>query len=72
MNGLKGAAREANSLLHRTGRHFWQDESVDHWVRNSRELGRIRAYIEFNPVSAGPVARPEDWLWSSASYKSGL
>jgi hypothetical protein len=50
-----------------TGSYFWQDESFDHWVRNPAEWEKIRTYIERNPVSAGLVARPEDWPWSSAS-----
>lgn len=67
---MKGvAARDANATLGRTGKHFWQDESFDHWVRNSSEFERIRHYIEWNPVSAKLVAKPEDWNWSSASRK---
>jgi putative transposase len=65
---IKGrTAREANRLLGRAGRPFWQHESYDHWARNERELQRIAAYIEENPVTAGLVATAEDWPWSSAS-----
>jgi putative transposase len=65
---IKGAtARQSNLILSRTGTRFWQDESFDHWVRNPAEEEKIRAYIERNPVTAGLVARPEDWPWSSAS-----
>lgn len=71
MNGLKGVtAREANAILHRKGRHFWQDESFDHWVRTSAEFDRIRAYIERNPVSAHLATKSEAWPWSSATPKS--
>ena len=64
---LKGvAACDINARLGRTGRPLWQDESFDHWIRNSAEFERIRHYIEWNPVRAGLVARPEDWKWSSA------
>jgi len=64
---IKGyTAREANLLLKRTGSPFWQYESYDHWVRNERELHKITAYIENNPVAAGFVNKPEDWTWSSA------
>jgi putative transposase len=67
---MKGvAARDANATLHRVGKPFWQDESFDHWVRNSAEFERIRHYIEWNPVAANLVAKPEDWRWSSASRK---
>ena len=67
MQGLKGpTARRANQILQRTGRAFWQEESYDHWVRDEREFGRIRAYIEENPVRAGWVAVAQDYRWSSA------
>ncbi len=69
---VKGAtARQANLILSRTGTRFWQDESFDHWVRDPGEGQKIRAYIERNPVSAGLVARAEDWPWSSASHPIG-
>jgi REP element-mobilizing transposase RayT len=68
---VKGyTAREANRLLGRTGQPFWQAESYDHWVRDDRELDRIKAYIENNPVKAGLVANAEDYPWSSAARKA--
>lgn len=64
---LKGTtAREANQLLVRTGKPFWQRESYDHWVRSDRELERIVAYIEGNPVKAGIVNEASHYQWSSA------
>jgi putative transposase len=73
LKSLKGAtAREANRLLGRTGEPFWQKESYDHWVRNQREFEKIRTYIENNPVKAGLVQRPEDYLWSSAGVEKSL
>jgi putative transposase len=67
-SGLKGVtARDANAILHRTGQHFWQDESFDHWVRNRAQFDRVRVYIESNPVSAGLATKPESWPWSSAT-----
>jgi len=67
LGSLKGAtARKANLLLARTGKAFWQDESFDHLVRDGDEFRQIERYIENNPVSAGLVARPEDFPWSSA------
>jgi putative transposase len=68
MRGIKGvSARDANRILGRGGKVFWQDESYDHWVRDEKEFGKIRFYIEYNPVGAGLVKRPQDWQWSSAS-----
>jgi len=63
-------ARQANAILRRTGRPFWQQESFDHWVRNEKEFSRIVNYIEANPVAAGLVRNPEDWPWSSAAARS--
>ena len=64
---IKGfTARNANQILGRTGQPFWQEESYDHWVRSEEEFSRIAAYIEHNPVNAGLVKRPQDWLYSSA------
>jgi REP element-mobilizing transposase RayT len=71
MNGLKGvSARDANRILARTGKHFWQDESFDHWVRDTAEFQRIRDYIIQNPVRAGLVGRPEEWPWSGTRFES--
>ncbi|HZQ52210.1 MAG TPA: transposase [Bryobacteraceae bacterium] len=68
---IKGVtAREANQLLARTGKAFWQRESYDHWVRDSEQLERIVAYIERNPVKAGLSACVDQYPWSSA-WKSG-
>jgi putative transposase len=67
MNGIKGStAHAANTILGRTGRPFWQDESFDRWVRTEKEFGNIFRYIEWNPVTAGLARRPEEGLWSSA------
>lgn len=64
---IKGvAARDINSRLGRSGKPLWQDESFDHWIRNSAEFERIRHYIEWNPVRAHLAPRPELWKWSSA------
>lgn len=71
LHWIKGVtARKANQLLARTGTPFWQRESYDHWVRDDKQLERIVAYIENNPVNAGLSACVDDYPWSSAS-KSG-
>lgn len=69
MNVKSSTARAANAILGRIGERFWQDESFDHWVRNDRERSRIIRYIEYNPVAAGLVVKPEDWRWSSAGWR---
>jgi REP element-mobilizing transposase RayT len=67
MQSLKRfTAREGNKMLCLIGRPFWQDESYDRVVRDDAEFVRIAGYIEMNPVSAGIVATPEEFPWSSA------
>lgn len=65
---LKGiTAKRANMMLGLTGKPFWQAESYDHLVRDDWEFGRIRQYIDNNPVRAGLVVKAEDYRWSSAN-----
>jgi REP element-mobilizing transposase RayT len=67
---VKGvSAFRANRILKTTG-SFWQHESFDRWVRDSREYQRILFYIENNPVRAGLVSSPEAWPWSSAGRRT--
>lgn len=60
-------AREANKHLQRSG-SFWQRESYDHFVRDERELNRIRKYVLNNPVKAGLVDEAEKWPYSWAHW----
>jgi REP element-mobilizing transposase RayT len=72
MRSLKRkTAASANAMLRRAGQRFWQDESFDHWCRDEAEFARVRQYIEWNPVKAGLVKRPEEWPWSSAFRSAG-
>jgi REP element-mobilizing transposase RayT len=67
MRWLKAStARNANRILGRTGQPFWQDESCDHYLRNSNQVLRTIAYIEENPVSAGLAHCAEAWRWPSS------
>jgi putative transposase len=67
MQSLKRfTARECNKVIGLTGKPFWQDESYDRLVRDGAEFGRIGRYIEWNPVKAGLVVTPGEFLWSSA------
>jgi putative transposase len=48
------------------GRHVWQPDYYDRFIRNERHYAAAVDYIHQNPVKAGLVARAEDWPWSSA------
>jgi REP element-mobilizing transposase RayT len=58
---------EANAILGRTGKPFWQDESFDHWIRHPWQFDKVKSYIETNPVRAGLAPTPEQWPYSSAT-----
>jgi len=65
---LKGfTGHEAMRMLSLREKAFWQDESFDRLVRDDAEFARIHRYIENNPVKAGLVTTPDQFLWSSAT-----
>lgn len=59
-------ATQANRILGRVGKPFWQRESYDHLVRNDEEFYRICEYTINNPVAAGLCSKREGWKFSSA------
>ncbi|MEM6317293.1 MAG: transposase [Bacteroidota bacterium] len=60
MKKIKGpSAVYANRLLDRVGK-FWQRESYDHYIRNTKEFNNVIAYILNNPVKAGLAKNWED------------
>ncbi len=68
MHSIKSySANEGNKALKRSGR-FWQDESYDHFVRDTDEWGRIVQYVLNNPVKAGLVSDWREWRWSYYRY----
>jgi putative DNA methylase len=59
-------AKEANRILGRTGQ-FWFREYFDRYIRDAGHFARAIQYVHDNPVAAGLVDAPENWLFSSAS-----
>jgi len=69
MHSLKSyTASQANKLLDHKGR-FWQKEYFDRYARNARHYANVVSYIENNPVKAWLCENPEDWPFSSASFR---
>jgi len=65
LGSIKGfTAHEANDVLGRRGRQFWQHESFDHWCRTAEKEEAVVDYIRNNPVKAGLVADWRDWPWT--------
>ena len=71
MRWLKGrTSRVANRILARTGKPFWQDESLRHRVHREGELQVLIGYVEGNPVQANLLEAEEKWPWSSARLRA--
>jgi len=65
MHSIKSyTAHEANKLLSRSG-NFWQEESFDRYIRDTRHFRATFRYIHMNPVKAGLCSSPEDWKYST-------
>ncbi len=47
--------------------HFWQDRFRSFPIQKDQYLINCISYIEYNPVRAKIVMRPEDYKWSSYS-----
>jgi REP-associated tyrosine transposase len=50
---------------------LWQALFFDRALRTVKEYNERAESIHLNPVRAGFVRRPEDWLWSSVQELSG-
>ena len=61
-------AHEANRILDKSGK-FWEEEYFDRYIRDAKHFENAVRYIRENPVTAGLVAKAEDWEFSSASWK---
>jgi putative transposase len=63
--------RYFNDAQKRTGT-LWEGRSKSTLIQTDRYLLACMAYIDLNPVRAGLVAQPQDYLWSSHVYYLGL
>ena len=63
------SAREINRLLGQEGA-LWAVDYHDRYIRDLDHLANASSYIRSNPVKAGLCARPEDWPWSSAGWRT--
>ena len=51
-------------------REVWQKGSNDHRIRDADDYAKHVEYVWMNPVKAGIVERPEDYLYSSARLRN--
>ena len=70
LHGWKSyTGKAANRLLKRSG-DFWQAEYFDRFIRDEEHFRKAAHYIENNPVRAGLVKSPDEWIFSSALYRN--
>ena len=51
-------------------REVWQKGSNDHRIRDADDYAKHVEYVWMNPVKAGIVKRPEEYLYSSARLRN--
>ena len=61
-------SRWYNRINNRSG-YFWGDRFKSVLIENGNALLNCLAYIDLNPVRAEIVSRPENYRWSSLSYR---
>jgi len=57
---------------HRRSGTLWEGRYKSALVQTERYLMACMVYLDLNPVRAGLVARPEDYLWSSYAHYAGI
>jgi putative transposase len=63
--------RRMNRLLHRTGTR-WDGRFHCSPIESDRYLLACTRYVDLNPVRAGLVSEPQEYLWSSYRARIGL
>lgn len=69
MHSIKrGSSRLINQMWNRNG-SVWQSSFYERIIRNEKEFWEKVNYVYNNPLRAGLVESPEDYLYSSANPK---
>lgn len=72
MQLIKGGSSFEIHKLRGSRAAIWQSGFHESRVKSWKEYQTKRDYVNFNPVAAKLVERPEDWEFSSASRKYAL
>ena len=65
MHGINLSYAQYFKYKYRTTGHFWQDRYKSFVIQRDRYIINCITYIEYNPVRAEIVSRPEEYPWSS-------
>jgi putative transposase len=67
LHSWKSYSAHAINKVRVSSRKVWSPDYFDRYVRTEDHYAHARYYIEYNPVKARLVGKPEDWPYSSAS-----
>lgn len=65
MHGLNQSYAMSFHMRHQTVGHLWQNRFKSLVVLKDEYFLNLISYIEYNPLRAGAVSKPEDYPWSS-------
>lgn len=65
MKALNGGHSRAFNRRHGRRGALFESRFTDRLIQNDEHLEAAVQYVEWNPVSAGMVERPDDWPWST-------
>ncbi len=54
-----------------TGFQLWQQNNHPIELSSNEMIDQRLNYVHYNPVEAGFVFKPEDWVWSSTRQYAG-
>lgn len=69
---LRAFEQEAKKLKRVKDYKVWQDGNHPVELDANQMIEQRLEYLHQNPVEAGYVAKPEDWLWNSAGDYAGI
>ena len=72
MQMIKGGFARKVNKLNETHGSIWQRRYYDQVVRNENQLINYLDYIHYNPVAAGLVSEPSEYLFSSFAQYHNL
>ena len=69
MRWIKTLSAKRWNSIHSSTDHVWGERYFARAIKDLQEFETVMDYIDQNPVKAGLVATPADWMASGAYYK---
>jgi REP element-mobilizing transposase RayT len=72
LHDLHGGYARIHNRRHERTAHLWRAHPLARRIEDNDDLITTDRYLAHNPVEAGIVPGPFDWVWSSATAHAGL